>query len=115
MLSVELFIAFGILSFVLFFMGLYLVYAGHSLALLSPVVSVIVMWALTLLSGFGRVGTVVSVALGSTVEMVSLPCDPAVAYITAFLSLGLTASLLIFIGQFTAAAASGKEYEEEEE
>lgn len=115
MLSVELFIAFGILSFVLFFGGLYLTYAGHSLALISPVASVIVMWALTLLSGFGRVGTVTALSVGSAVETVSLPCDPAVAYITAFLSLGLTASLLIFIGQFTAAAASGKEYEEEEE
>lgn len=114
MLSVELFIAFGILSFVLFFGGLYLTYAGHSLALISPVASVIVMWALTLLSGFGRVGTVTALSVGSAVETVSLPCDPAVAYIMAFLSLGLTVSLLIFIGQFAADAASRGEEEEEE-
>lgn len=116
MLSVELFVCFGLLSFILFFGGLYLVYAGHSLALLAPIGSVIVMWGLTLLSGFGRVGSQVAVVLSDVVEIVSLPCDPSTAYIMAFLSLGLTISLLIFISQFAAdVARSNGELAEEDE
>lgn len=116
MLSVELFIAFGVLAFVLFFGGLYLCYAGHSLALLSPVASVVVMWGLTLLCGFGRVGSSEYVFDGSAVQLFSAPCDPSVAYIMAFLSLGLTFALVIFIGQFAASvAANDGEIEEVEE
>lgn len=112
MLSLELFISFGILAFVLYFMGLYLVYENHTLALLAPVSSVIIMWGLTLLTAFGRVGSTVHLVVSDAVQSVSVPADPAAAYIMAFLSLGLTVSLLIFVAQFAALKASGEDEEE---
>lgn len=113
MLSIELFISFGLLAFVLFFMGLYLVYENHTLALLAPVSSVIIMCGLTLLTAFGRVGSTVHLIVGDAVQTVTTPCDPAAAYIMGFLSLGMGVSLLIFMGQFTASKVSGEDYEEE--
>lgn len=113
MLSVELFLAFGLLAFVLYFMGLYLVYEGHSLALLAPITSVILMWGLTLLSAFGRVGSTVYLIVSDAVTTMTNPCDPAVVYFMAFLSLGLTVSLMIFIAQFTATKAFDEDAEEE--
>ena len=116
MLSVELFLAFGLLCIVLFFGGLYLCYEGHSLALLAPISSVIVMWGLTLLSAFGRVGSTSHIFDGSTIQTITTACDPAVGYIMAFLSIGLTFALIIYVGQFAAEVASrNSEIEEVEE
>ena len=108
------------LTITAFILSCWWLYKGFSLALIPSVASVIIAFAVTGLSAFGRVADVQYISginsSGILVkeEIVSL-IDPALVFVFGFISLIMTGIMLYTTAQFVLGLGTGKYDESEDE
>lgn len=124
MISTTIFLVLSIAALLLFIAGFAMVYYGHTLGYMANIMSLVVMWSMTAMSAFGSVGDIVYNAIytqasdGSgvtTIDAIKTLIDPALVYLSLFMSILCTAVFIIILVRFVMDNINGKNPEMEDE
>ena len=109
-----------VLAVIGFIFSLWWIYKGFTLALIPSVATVIIAFAVTGLSAFGRVGDIQylsGITSSDTIvkEAVTTMIDPALVFIFGFVAVIMTGVMLFTVAQYVLSLGTGKYDESEDE